>query len=314
MDFAFAIHSKLGATCISGRVNGKNVPIKHLLKSGDQVEINTSSHQTPKQDWLSFVITSRARTKIRQLLKEEAGKQVDIAKETLSRRMKNRKIEVDDSHLMQLIKKLKYKTVTDFYADIAAEKLDVNWVIDCYLELESRESESRDAIQQLSAGQFTLKTDTRESHSSDELVIDQNLTGVDYKLAKCCNPIFGDEIFGFVSSQGIKIHRINCPNAQDLFSRFGYRVIKARWSGSTGSSNYTIVLRVIGNDQINIVANLMSIISKEEGVQLRAISIDSNDGLFQGNISVMLANTSMLEQLIRKLKAVKGVKSVTRLN
>lgn len=314
LDFAFAIHSKLGATCISGRVNGKNVPIKHLLKSGDQVEINTSSHQTPKQDWLSFVITSRARTKIRQLLKEEAGKQVDIAKETLSRRMKNRKIEVDDSHLMQLIKKLKYKTVTDFYADIAAEKLDVNWVIDCYLELESRESESRDAIQQLSAGQFTLKTDTRESHSSDELVIDQNLTGVDYKLAKCCNPIFGDEIFGFVSSQGIKIHRINCPNAQDLFSRFGYRVIKARWSGSTGSSNYTIVLRVIGNDQINIVANLMSIISKEEGVQLRAISIDSNDGLFQGNISVMLANTSMLEQLIRKLKAVKGVKSVTRLN
>ena len=314
LDFAFAIHSKLGATCISGRVNGKNVPIKHLLKSGDQVEINTSSHQTPKQDWLSFVITSRARTKIRQLLKEEAGKQVDIAKETLSRRMKNRKIEVDDSHLMQLIKKLKYKTVTDFYADIAAEKLHVNWVIDRYLELESRESESRDAIQQVSAGQFTLKTDSRESHSSDELVIDQDLTGVDYKLAKCCNPIFGDEIFGFVSSQGIKIHRINCPNAQDLFSRFGYRVIKARWSGITGSSNYTIVLRVIGNDQINIVANLMSIISKEDGVQLRAISIDSNDGLFQGNISVMLANTSMLEQLIRKLKAVKGVKSVTRLN
>ena len=314
LDFAFAIHSKLGASCISGRVNGKNVPIKHPLKSGDQVEINTSTHQTPKQDWLSFVITSRARTKIRQLLKEEAGKQVDIAKETLSRRMKNRKIEVDDAHLMQLIKKLKYKTVTDFYADIAAEKLDVNWVIDRYLELESRESESRDAVQQISAGQFTLKTDARESHSSDELVIDQNLTGVDYKLAKCCNPIFGDEIFGFVSSQGIKIHRVNCPNAQDLFSRFGYRVIKARWSGSTGSSNYTIVLRVIGNDQINIVANLMSIISKEEGVQLRAISIDSNDGLFQGNISVMLANTSMLEQLIRKLKAVKGVKSVTRLN
>ena len=212
-----------------------------------------------------FCDYSRARTKIRQLLKEEAGKQVDIAKETLSRRMKNRKIEVDDSHLMQLIKKLKYKTVTDFYADIAAEKLDVNWVIDRYLELESRESESRDAIQQVSAGQFTLKTDSRESHSSDELVIDQDLTGVDYKLAKCCNPIFGDEIFGFVSSQGIKIHRINCPNAQDLFSRFGYRVIKARWSGITGSSNYTIVLRVIGNDQINIVANLMSIISKRRG-------------------------------------------------
>ncbi|MDD2327873.1 MAG: HD domain-containing protein [bacterium] len=314
LDFAFAIHSKLGATCISGRVNGRNVPIKHQLKSGDQVEINTSAHQTPKQDWLSFVATSRARTKIRQLLKEETGKQVDIAKETLSRRMKNRKIEVDDAHLMQLIKKLKYKTVTDFYADIAAEKLEINWVIDRYLELENRESESRDGTQLVSAGQFTLKTDLHEVRNFDELVIDQNLTGVDYKLGRCCNPIFGDEIFGFVSSQGIKIHRVSCPNAQDLFSRFGYRVLKARWSGTTGNSSYTIVLRVIGNDQLNIVANLMSIISKEEGVQMRSISIDSNDGLFQGNISVMLANTSMLEQLIRKLKAVKGVKSVTRLN
>ena len=314
LDFAFAIHSKLGATCISGRVNGKNVPIKHLLKSGDQVEINTSSHQTPKQDWLSFVVTSKARARIRQLLKEEAGKQGDIAKETLSRRMKNRKIEVDDAHLMQLIKKLKYKTVTDFYVDIAVEKLDVNWVIDRYLELENREGEGRDSHLPVSAESFTLRPPTHDYKSSDELVIDQNLTGIDYRLAKCCNPIFGDEIFGFVSSQGIKIHRINCPNSNDLFSRFGYRVLKARWSGTKGSSSYTIVLRVIGNDQINIVANLISIISKEEGVQMRSIAIDSNDGLFQGNISVMIADTSMMEQLIKKLKSVKGVKSVTRLN
>ena len=314
LDFAFAIHTKLGATCMSGRVNGKNVPIKHTLKSGDQVEINTSSHQTPKQDWLNIVVTSKARTKIRQLLKEEAGKQVDIAKETLSRRMKNRKIEVDDARLMQLIKKLRYKTVTDFYVDIASEKMDVNWVIDRYLEQENRESDGRDLHLPQSADRFTLKSGAAEIKSTDELVIDQDLTGIDYRLAKCCNPIFGDEIFGFVSSQGIKIHRVNCPNAHDLFSRFGYRVLKARWSGTAGSSSYTIVLRVIGNDQINIVANLISIISKEEGVQLRSIAIDSNDGLFQGNITVMLANTSMLEQLIKKLKAVKGVKSVTRLN
>ena len=314
LDFAFAIHSKLGATCMSGRVNGKNVPIKHLLKSGDQVEINTSSHQTPKQDWLNFVVTAKARTKIRQLLKEEAGKQVDIAKETLLRRMKNRKIEVDDARLMQLIKKLKYRTVTDFYVDIAAEKLDVNWIIDRYLELENKEGENRDAHLPVSAENFTLKPALQDYKSTDELVIDQNLTGIDYKLAKCCNPIFGDDIFGFVSSQGIKIHRVSCPNAHDLFSRFGYRVLKARWSGTTGSTSYTVVLRVIGNDQINIVSNLISIISKEAGVQMRSISIDSNDGLFQGNISVMIANTSMMEQLIKKLKAVKGVKSVTRLN
>ncbi len=314
LDFAFAIHSNLGATCMSGRVNGKNVPIRYVLKSGDQVEINTSSHQAPKQDWLNFAVTSRARTKIRQLLKEESVKQVDIAKETLSRRMKNRKIEVDEAHLMQLIKKLKYKTVTDFYVDIAIEKLDVNWVIDRYLELENKEGESKDAHATVSAEQFTLKTPQQDFKSADELIIDQNLTGIDYKLAKCCNPIFGDEIFGFVSSQGIKIHRVSCPNAHDLFSRFGYRVLKARWSGSTGSSSYTAVLRVIGNDQLNIVANLMSIISKEEGVQMRSISIDSNDGLFQGNISVILGNTSMLEQLMKKLKAVKGVKSIERLN
>ena len=160
-----------------------------------------------------------------------------------------------------------------------------------------------------------LKPHSHETKSTDELVIDQNLTGVDYRLAKCCNPIFGDEIFGFVSSQGIKIHRISCPNAHDLFSRFGYRILKARWSGkASGTASYTSILRVIGNDQLNIVANLMSIISKEDGVQMRSISIDSNDGLFQGNITVMLANTSMLEQLMKKLKSVKGVKSVTRLN
>lgn len=314
LDFAFSIHSKLGSTCVSGKVNGKNVPIKHKLKSGDLVEINTSSHQTPKQDWLNVVVTSKARTKIRQLLKEEASKQVDIAKETLSRRMKNRKIELDDSLLMQLIKKLKYKTVTDFYSDIANGKNDVNWIIDRYLELGSKENELKETYASISAEEFTLKATDNLISTSDELIIDQNLTGVDYKLAKCCNPIYGDEIFGFVSTQGIKIHRVNCPNAQDMFSRFGYRIIRARWSGKVGSSSYTIVLRVIGNDQINIVANLMSIISKEEGINMRSISIDSNDGLFQGNIAVILSDTSTLEQLIKKLKAVKGVKSITRLS
>ncbi len=315
LDFAFSIHTKLGSSCVSGRVNGKNVPIKYQLKSGDQVEINTSSHQTPKQDWLSSVVTSKARTKIRQLLKEEASKQVDIAKETLSRRMKNRKIELEDPQLMQFIKKLKYKTVTDFYADIASEKLDVNDVIDQYVEFGNRESAQRELYVTTSADKFVLKEKPSEkSSASDELVIDQDLTGIDYKLAKCCNPIFGDDIFGFVSSQGIKIHRTNCPNANDLFSRYGYRVIKARWSSTSSGSSYISTLRVIGNDQINIVSSIISIISKENGVDLRSISIDSNDGLFQGNISVLLANTSMLEQLMKKLRGVKGVKSVERVN
>ncbi len=314
LDFAFAIHSKLGATCVSGKVNGKNVPIKHVLKSGDQVEVVTSSNQSPKLDWLNIVVTSRARNKIRQVLKEEAAKQVDIAKEMLSRRMKNRKIELDESLLMQLMKKLKYKTVTDFFASIASGKHEINWIIDQYLELEAKRLDDKDMYPAKSAEDFVIKDYSQKSGGLDELIIDQNLTGIDYRLAKCCNPIFGDEIFGFVSSQGIKIHRVNCPNAPDMFSRFGYRILKARWSGKTSSSNYTIVLRVIGNDQMNIVSSLISIISKEEDVQLRSINIDSHDGLFQGNIAVMLANKSKLEQLIKKLKVVKGVKSVTRLN
>ena len=168
------------------------------------------------------MVTSKARTKIRQLLKEETGKQVDIAKETLSRRMKNRKIEVNDAHLMQLIKKLRYKTVTDFYIDIASEKLEVNWVIDQYLELEQRESEVHNISQAVSADSFTYTPAPDITRRNDELIIDQNLTGIDYRMAKCCNPIFGDEIFGFVSSQGIKIHRINCPNAR-IFFPLGYQ-------------------------------------------------------------------------------------------
>lgn len=315
LDFAFSIHSKVGASCVSGKVNGKNVPIKYKLKSGEQIEINTSANQSPKQDWLNFVVTSKARNKIRQLLKEEASKQIDFAKEMLLRRMKNRKIDYNEAILSQLIKKLRYKTVTDFYIAIAQSKLDVNSLIDKYVEFEKRETETHELSDDTSADKFKLPPQTDDTHSLDELVIDQNLKGVDYKLAKCCNPIFGDKIFGFISSQGIKIHRMNCPNAQDLFSRYGYRVLKARWTGQgSASSSYTTVLRVIGNDHINIVANLMSIISKEEGVQLRSINIDSNDGLFHGTISVSLANTSKLDMLMKKLKEVKGVKQINRVN
>ena len=315
LDFAFSIHSKVGATCVSGKVNGRNVPIKYVLKSGEQIEVNTSPNQSPKQDWLNFVVTSKARNKVRQILKEETGKQINFAKEMLLRRMKNRKIDYNEAILSQLIKKLRYKTVTDFYIDIAKEKTDVNNLIDKYVEFEKRETEAPELSYDTSADKFKLPEQTEEKHSVDELVIDQNLKGIDYTLAKCCNPIFGDKIFGFVSTQGIKIHRMNCPNANDLFSRYGYRVLKARWTGQgSASSSYTTVLRVIGNDHIHIVANLMSIISKEDGVQLRSVNIDSNDGLFQGTLSVSLANTSKLELLMKKLKDVKGVKQISRVS
>ena len=228
--------------------------------------------------------------------------------------MKNRKIEEDEGVLMRLIKKLGFKTVTDFYIRIADETLDVNTVIDQYVELDKKEAEIKDKHETKSAEGFVIQTADKENENSkDELVLDKDLTGVDYKLAKCCNPIYGDDIFGFVSSQGIKIHRKSCPNAHDMFTRFGYRVIPARWSGKSGSL-YTITLRVIGHDDIGIVTNLTSIISKESGVNMRSINIDSNDGLFQGNISVTLNNTSVLTGLIKKLKTVKGVKQITRIN
>lgn len=316
LDFAFSIHSKVGSSCMSGKVNGKNVSIRHKLNSGDQIEIMTSPNQTPKQDWLNIVTTSKAKNKIRQKLKEEDNKQVDFAKELLKRRFKNRKIEEDEGVLMRLIKKMGFKTVTDFYIKIAQESLDINTVIDQYLDLEKKESEVHDRHETISAEGYTIQsspTVVKGEGKTDELVLDKDLRGIDYTLAKCCNPIYGDEIFGFVSSQGIKIHRTKCPNAHDMFSRFGYRVIPARWSGKSGSS-YTIVLRVVGADDIGIVTNITSIISKEPGTSLRSISIESNDGLFQGNLSVSLPDTNMLDSLIKKLKTVKGVKSISRVN
>ncbi|NDV68969.1 bifunctional (p)ppGpp synthetase/guanosine-3',5'-bis(diphosphate) 3'-pyrophosphohydrolase [Dysgonomonas sp. 25] len=315
LDFAFSIHSKVGATCVSGLVNGKNVPIRHKLKSGDQIEILTSPNQSPKQDWLNIVTTSKAKNRIRQQLKEEANKQVEIAKELLARRFKNRKIEDYEPNLMRLIKKLGFKTVTGFYIKIADGTLDINNVIDQYLDFGKKETELHEKHETTSADQFIphLNEDEKHSSSGEELVIDHNLTGIDYKLAKCCNPIYGDEIFGFVSSQGIKIHRKNCPNAKDMFARFAYRVVPARWSGKS-ASGYIITLRIIGKDDIGIINNLTSIISKESGVSMRSISIDSIDGLFQGNMSVMLSDTTALNGLIKKLKTVKGVKEVSRLN
>jgi GTP pyrophosphokinase len=311
LDFAFAVHTKLGSRCVSARVNGKNVTIRYKLQSGDQVDIQTSPNQTPKQDWLGFVITSKARVKIKQSIKEQAAKQVEFAKEALHRRFKNRKIEEDEPRLMRFIKKKGYKTVTDFYADIANDKLDVNTVIDQYLESEKKEQELAEHSDR-SVENFIAQTPVDEiTRNEDVLVIDQNLTGIDYTLAKCCNPIYGDDIFGFVSSKGIKIHRRNCPNAPEMFNRFGYRLVNVRWSGKPGA-NFPVTLKIVGNDDIGIVTNITSVISKENGMMLRSINVDPSDGLFQGTLTVMLSDTAAMNGLIKKIKAVKGVKQVSR--
>lgn len=315
LDFAFAIHTKLGSKCVSAKVNDKNVPIKYVLNNGDTVSVITAPTQTPKRDWLNIVVTSKARVKIKQALREETAKAVDFAKEMLQRRFKNRKIDMDEPVLMRYIKKKGFKTVTDFYVEIAEERLDPNQVIDEYLEQLRRETEIYEHTEVRSAGEYITTTEVEEiSTHQDVLVIDKNLTGIEYKLAKCCNPIYGDEVFGFVSTQGIKIHRVDCPNAQEMFSRFGYRIIQAKWSGK-GDNGYVVTLRVIGRDDITIVTNITSVISKENGVTLRSLNIDSAaDGIFQGNFTVMVRDTTSLNMLTKKINAVKGVKTVERLN
>ncbi len=317
LDFAYHIHSKIGSACTGARINNKVVSLRQVLQSGDQVEIMTSSNQKPRQEWLNIVKTSRAKSKVRLALKETQVKEGLFAKETLERKFKNRKIEMEESTMQQLIKKLGFKEVSDFYRQIADGTLDVNTVIDKYVEIQHDEQPVTGNNVAQSASDFVLD-DSKLSPlnaqlSDDVLVIDQGMKGVDYQLARCCQPIYGDKVFGFVTvSGGIKIHREDCPNAPELKKRFGYRVVKARWSGK-GSSQYAITLRVIGNDDIGIVNNLTNIISRDERLVLRSINIDSHDGLFSGNLTIMIDDTSRLEALIKKLRTVKGVKQVDRI-
>lgn len=315
LDFAYRIHSGLGNKCVGGKINGKNVSFRAELKSGDEVEVVTQSNQTPKQEWINIVKTPRAKAKIKLALKDTIAKDTVYAKELLERRLKNRKIEFDESTMMHLIKRMGFKVATDFYKQIADEKLDVNEVIEKYVAV-------RDYDQNLNAPQITRSATEYSYDNPDEeiarnnddvLVIDRNLKGVDYSLAKCCQPIYGDPVFGFVTvSGGIKIHRANCPNAPELRKRFGYRIVKARWSGKS-AGQYSITIKVVGNDDLGIVNNIMSIISKEEKIVMRSINIDSHDGLFDGTIVVQLEDVTKLEALMKKLRTVKGVKHVSRL-
>jgi GTP pyrophosphokinase len=316
LDFAYHIHSNIGNRCTGAKINDKNVTIRQALQSGDTVEINTNNNQKPKQDWLNIVQTGRAKAKVRQALKEVQVKEGAYAKEIIERKFRNKKVDYDESTMSHLIKKLGFKEVSDFYKQIVDESLDMNYVIEKYQEIKNREENpGADAIPVRSAEEFNLITnDVKMTGGSDDvLVIDKNLKGIDYSLARCCHPIYGDSVFGFVTiNGGIKIHRTDCPNATELRKRFGYRIVKARWSGK-GSNQYSITLRVIGNDDIAIVNNITSLISKDGKLSLRSINIDSHDGLFSGNITVQLDDTSRMESLIKTLRTIKGVKQVTRI-
>lgn len=313
LDFAYHIHSRVGDTCVGGKVNGKNVSFRTPLHSGDTVEILTASNQTPKPEWLRILVTSRARAKLRLSLKETRQKQGLYAKELLERRLKNKKLDYDEATVAHLIRKMGFKEQSDFYHQIAEGRLDPTRVLDEYQALidqsqvKEREAESAENFE------YAHPATTEAKKNDDVLIIDKSLKGIDFSLARCCHPIYGDKVFGFVTvNGGIKIHRADCPNAAEMQRRFGYRIVRAQWS-CKGSSHYDITLRVIGNDDIGIVSNITNIISKDEKIVMRSINIDSHDGLFSGNLVVQLDDKSKLNLLIKKLRTVKGVKQVIRL-
>jgi GTP pyrophosphokinase len=313
LDFAFDIHSEVGKKCVGARVNQKNVSIKYELRNGDQVEIQTSSNQEPKRDWLSVVSTSRARTKLKQALRDIEYKEAEIGREMLARRLKNWKMELTDQLIGQLVKHFRYKSVHDFFRDIAEDNLDAVAVKEYILK--EREKEKELAESQLagrSAENFVTPTEHEEEAGQDVLLIDKNLSNVNFQLAKCCNPIFGDDIFGFVSvTGGIRIHRKNCPNAPDMRQKYGYRIVPARWTGEAGGS-YLAALRVTGEDDIGIVTNISQVVSKDMGLKMRSINVNSHDGVFEGTLSVFVNNKQSLNTLMKKIKNIRGVFDVSR--
>ena len=318
LDFAYSIHTGVGNKCVGGIVNGKNVPIRQVLESGQKVEVLTSAKQQPSGDWLNIVVSSHARSKIRQSLKEMQNRESAMGREMLERKLRNRKLEWDETVINILIKKLGYKEAADFFRDIVDEKIETNTLVDNYTELQKFELGQGERAATVSAENFSMdsmvaQNASQRSGSDDVLVIDENLKGIEFCMAKCCSPVFGDTVFGFVTTGGgIKIHRDNCPNAPELIERFPYRIVRARWATRNSKNTFPAVIHVIGNDDLGIVNNLTSIISKDQHIMLRNINIESRDGLFYGELTVLIEDNLQLRLLIRKLQTVRGVKAVSR--
>lgn len=306
LDFAFSIHTHVGSTCVGGKIGSKNVTLKYVLNNGDQIEVITSPNQKPRPDWINIVVTSKAKQRIRQVIKETQTKQANAGREILLRRFKNWKLELDEARLSRLAKKIGYKNLSDLYIEIADEEIDILDFREQYLDFDKRE-------EPITAPPKATEYTGRGPKHEDVLIINNETKGVQYTMAKCCNPIFGDEIFGFVGvSGGIKIHRKDCPNAPQMISRFGYRIVKAAWEASSGQQNIC-TLHVTGIDDLGIVTNISSLISKEKSVTLRSISINSDASMFEGRLVLTVTNTQELDKIIQKIRTVKGVQQVTRI-
>lgn len=314
LDFAFSIHSRIGLTCVGARVGGRNVRISHKLQSGDTVEVLTSATQVPKQDWLNIAVTSRARMRIRQGINEIRNREAQAGRELLQRRFKNRKIDIDESDMSRLIVRMGFKGQAPFFHALMEEEITVDDVLKEYEDMHSQNDAGVHSAQDFDIEKTFAETEKKVAQDNDVLVIGDNLTGIDFKMAGCCHPIYGDDVTGFVSiNGGIRIHRSGCPNLLRMKERYPYRIVRARWSGKSGSQ-YSITLNVVGQDDIGIVSNISSIINKEPDTLLRSISIDSNGGLFQGHLTVLVSDLSSLDRLVKKLKQIKGVREVERIN
>jgi GTP pyrophosphokinase len=308
LDFAFDIHTGIGSKCVGAMINGKNTTIKEKLKTGDVVEIITAKNQAPKADWLNYVVTSKARARIKQRMREEETKLAGLGKEILNRRLKNWKLSMTDEILSFLIKHYKLKVITDLYVAVGAEKIDL-------AEIKSllQNNGQKPADVQETGDKTTTKA--RKSESSDYLEIDEKLNNVAFKLAKCCNPIFGDEIFGFVTiKEGIKIHRTVCPNALRLLEKYGYRVIQARWKQTEEVQSFQATLKITGYDERGIVGRINDVIMKDTGISVRSLNISNERGIFEARLQVYLHYKKQLDMLIVHLQQIKGVEKVIRLS
>ncbi len=307
LDFAFDIHTAVGASCVGGKVNGKNVTIKYVLQNGDHVSVLRSKNQKPKQDWLSFVVTNKAKTKIKQALNEEKTKAAVEGKEILVRRLRNWKMVFGDAVVKKLLDHYELKTSQDLYFQIAngrIEPLDIK-------EILIKEEETAPAVPVAEFKEKSVK-EIFGTQFSDFLVIEDKIEGLEYRLAKCCNPVPGDPIFGFVTiAEGIKIHRTNCPNARNLISRFPYRVVGAHWTKPQSASFFTASIRITGIEDIGIVNKIADILSDYK-VNVRSFNYNMDDGMFEGQLNIMVTNNNVLQGIIRKIQSIKGVLKASR--
>ncbi len=311
LDFAYSVHSNVGNTCTGARVNEKIVPIKYKLKNGDTIEVLTSKNQKPRLEWLSIVASSRTKARIKKAINESLFKQAELGKEMLERKISQLKIDFNDQDNVRLITHFKYKRALDFYQDIADEKLDLLLVKEFLMGIKKEDEIKQIETQELSAVEYV----PQKSSGDNYLIIDKNLSNIDYKLAQCCRPIPGDQIFGFVTvDRGIQVHRQNCPNAKDLFSRYSYRIVPARWTDDSKDSTFLAEIIVTGIDKIGVISHISEVLSKDNQVNMRSLAINTKDGLFQGFISVFVKSLSHLDTLLVNINKIKGVLKAERLD